>query len=64
MQDDGWRYVTPGQGQLPLAEAIALLRQQGYTGWLVFEHEKRWHPELLEPEEIFPAYVQWVRQLI
>ena len=61
---DGWRYVIPGTGQLPLAEAIRLLRAQGYTGWLVLEHEKRWHPNLPEPEEIFPAYVKWVRAMI
>jgi sugar phosphate isomerase/epimerase len=61
---DGWRYVVPGSGQLPIAEAIALLRQNGYDGWIVFEHEKRWHPELLEPEEIFPRFVKWVNPLV
>jgi sugar phosphate isomerase/epimerase len=61
---DGWRYVVPGTGQLPLAEAIALLKETGYEGWIVFEHEKRWHPELLEPEEILPQFVQWVRGVI
>jgi len=61
---DGWRYVAPGTGQLPLAEAIALLKLHGYKGWLVFEHEKRWHPELPEPKEIFPLFVRWARPLI
>jgi sugar phosphate isomerase/epimerase len=61
---DGWRYVIPGQGQLPLAEAVQILKSHGYEGWLVLEHEKRWHPELLEPEEIFPAFVRWVRPLL
>lgn len=61
---DGWRYVVPGTGQLPLAEAIALLKATGYKGWIVFEHEKRWHPELLEPEEIFPQFVRWARGVI
>ncbi|MBN1991657.1 MAG: sugar phosphate isomerase/epimerase [Anaerolineae bacterium] len=61
---DGWRYVLPGQGQLPLAEAINLLKQNGYEGWLLFEHEKRWHPDLPEPEVVFPAFVQWVRPLL
>ena len=61
---DGWRYVTPGQGQLPLAEAIALLKAHGYNGWFMFEHEKRWHPELAEPEDIFPAFVAWIRPLL
>ena len=61
---DGWRYVIPGTGQLPLADAIRLLRANGYTGWLQFEHEKRWHPELLEPEVIFPAFMKWVKSVL
>ncbi len=62
--EDGWHYVIPGTGQLPLADAIRLLRENGYTGWLQFEHEKRWHPELPEPEVIFPAFVKWVRTVL
>ena len=61
---DGWRYVFPGQGQLPLAEAVQILKSNGYDGWLMFEHEKRWHPTLAEPEEIFPVFAQWARSLI
>jgi sugar phosphate isomerase/epimerase len=59
--DDGWRYVAPGTGQLPLSEAIVLLQESGYDGWVIFEHEKRWHLELPEPEEIFPQFVAWAR---
>ena len=62
--EDGWRYMLPGAGQLPLAQAIALLKSNGYDGWIVLEHEKRWHPNLPEPEEIFPAYVRWARPLL
>jgi len=61
---DGWHYVLPGTGQLPLAEAIALLKQAGYDGWIMFEHEKRWHPELPDPEVAFPAFVRWVKPLV
>lgn len=61
---DGWRYMLPGEGDLPLADAIGLLGRKGYDGWLLFEHEKRWHPELPEPEVAFPAYARWVRGLI
>jgi sugar phosphate isomerase/epimerase len=61
---DGWHYVLPGEGQLPLAEAIALLKQHDYDGWIMFEHEKRWHPDLQEPEVAFPAFVKWIRPLI
>jgi sugar phosphate isomerase/epimerase len=62
--DDGWRYVLPGTGQLPLAEAIALLKEHGYDGWIMFEHEKRWHPTLPEPDVAFPAFVKWIRSLL
>jgi len=61
---DGWRYVPPGTGQLPIAEAIEVLKEGGYDGWIVFEHEKRRHPELPEPEEILPQFVEWVRPLV
>ena len=62
--EDGWHYVLPGEGQLPLAESITILHANGYDGWLQFEHEKRWHPELLEPEVAFPAFTKWARKLI
>jgi sugar phosphate isomerase/epimerase len=61
--EDGWRYVAPGTGQLPLAEGIRLLRKQGYDGWLIFEHERRRHPVLPEPDEIFPQVMDWIRGL-
>jgi sugar phosphate isomerase/epimerase len=60
---DGWRYVLPGQGQLPLADAAAILFKEGYQGWFVFEHEKRWHPELPEPEIAIPAFARWFRSV-
>jgi sugar phosphate isomerase/epimerase len=62
--EDGWRYVTPGAGELPLAASIGLLEVHGVDGWLVFEHEKRWLPGLPEPEDIFPEFVRWVRPLL
>jgi sugar phosphate isomerase/epimerase len=62
--EDGWHYVLPGEGQLPLAEAIGVLRKNGYDGWILFEQEKRWHPDLAEPEVAFPAFVNWVKPLL
>ncbi|MEI8194848.1 MAG: sugar phosphate isomerase/epimerase family protein [Phycisphaerae bacterium] len=61
---DGWRYVLPGTGQLPLAQSIKLLKSHGYQGWLLCEHEKRWHTSLPEPELIFPYFIKWIRPLI
>jgi sugar phosphate isomerase/epimerase len=61
---DGWRYVPCGQGQLPLVEAIELMKSSGYDGWILFEHEKRWHPGLPEPEEAFPQFIEWASKVI
>lgn len=61
---DGWRYVLPGTGQLPLADALRLLKRHAYSGWVIFEHEKRWHPELPEPEAAFPAFIQWAKSVL
>ncbi len=51
------RYVPVGQGEIPLIDAIKALRQIGYRGFLTFEWEKRWHPDLEEPEIVFPHFV-------
>jgi sugar phosphate isomerase/epimerase len=61
---DGWRYVMPGTGQVPIAHAVSLLIEHGYDIWVVLEHEKRWHRELPEPEDIFPAFAQWAKNVI
>jgi len=62
--NDGWRYCLPGEGMLPIREAVLLLVESGYDGWIVFEHEKRWHPELPEPEEAFPVFVRWAQKTL
>ncbi len=62
--EDGWHYVFPGTGSLPLRESINLLKASGYDGWFQFEHEKRWIANLPEPEVAFPAFARWIRPLI
>jgi sugar phosphate isomerase/epimerase len=63
--DDGKiRYVPVGQGQIELRRAVELLREDGRDLFLSFEHEKKWHPELPEPEEAFPQYLRFMRGLV
>ena len=52
-----------GQGDIPLEAIIKQLRSDGYDGYLSFEWEKKWVPSLPEPEEAFPAFVQYMRQV-
>lgn len=50
----GVQLVPLGTGEVPVRESIALLEDAGYDGWLTVEWEKRWHPELDEPEVALP----------
>ena len=61
---DGWHYVAPGTGELPLAESLGLLIKSGYDGWYTLEHEKHWHPNVPEPEEVFPQFISWIQPFI
>ncbi len=49
-----WELVALGEGEVPVRESLAGLRVAGYDGWLTVEWEKRWHPELAEPEVALP----------
>jgi glucosamine-6-phosphate deaminase len=58
------RAVLPGEGEFPAARAIEALRGIGYRGWLSFEWEKKWQPEIEEPEVALPRFVAWVSPLL
>jgi sugar phosphate isomerase/epimerase len=60
--DGGWRYVLPGEGELPLSEGVAALEDRGFNGWIAFEHEKRWHPSLSDPDVAYPQFLRWMEE--
>jgi hypothetical protein len=37
---------------------VQALRRLRYQGYYCFEWEKVWHPDLAEPEMVFPDYVR------
>ena len=37
---------------------VAALAKNGYKGYYCFEWEKKWHPEIEEPEVAFPQYAK------
>jgi sugar phosphate isomerase/epimerase len=59
--DDGWQLVPLGEGEVPVTESLAALRLAGYDGWVSVEWEKRWHPELAEPEVALPQHARSLR---
>jgi sugar phosphate isomerase/epimerase len=52
------RYVLIGTGEVPVKEQVAVLARGGYQGFYGFEWEKKWHPEIEEPEVAFPHYAK------
>jgi len=50
------RYVLTGTGEVPVKRQVAALARTGYRGYYSFEWEKRWHPEIAEPEVAFAQY--------
>lgn len=51
-------YVLTGKGDVPVKRQIEILWKAGYSGYLCFEWEKLWHPDLEEPEVAFADYAQ------
>ncbi|MGW5362173.1 sugar phosphate isomerase/epimerase family protein [Actinopolymorpha pittospori] len=52
-----------GEGTMPIREFVSLLQREGYDGYLSFEWEKAWHPEIEEPEVAIPQYATYMRAL-
>lgn len=60
----GYRYVPVGEGDVPIGAALACLKADGYEGFLTFEWEKLWHPDLAAPEQAFPQFVATLRGML
>ncbi len=54
----------PGTGEVNLRKAMEILAGAGYKGYLSFEWEKKWQPDIEEPEIAFPCYLRYVRGLM
>lgn len=61
-EDGSWQLVLMGEGEIPNHAVIKLLRANGYQGDLSIEWEKKWHPEIEEPEVALPQHAQVVRE--
>ena len=62
--DGSWELVLLGEGDVAVKEALRLLAQRGYAGYVSVEWEKKWHPELAEPEEAFPQHLAVLREYL
>jgi sugar phosphate isomerase/epimerase len=58
------RYVLLGAGEVPVKEQVRVLAAAGYKGLYGFEWEKKWHPEIEEPEVAFPHYAKTMAEYL
>jgi len=61
---DHYVYTPLGEGDIPILEMLQVLWNNGYRGYLTLEWEKRWHPELEDPERILPQYADKLREYL
>jgi len=55
---DDWQLTLLGEGEVPVREMLGLLIAGGYQGWISVEWEKRWHPEIEEPDVALPQHLK------
>jgi len=60
----GGTYCLLGEGDVPIREMLRLLKKSNYDGWINLEWEKRWIPELADPEIAFPQYASKLREYL
>ncbi len=60
INESNYYYTKLGEGDVPVAEMIALLENAGYDGYYSLEWEAAWKPQLknlyLTPDELLKAY--------
>jgi len=62
---DGERvHALIGDGDVPIADSVRVMNDGGYDGWLAYEWEKKWAPDIPEPEIAFPRYVLRMREIL
>jgi sugar phosphate isomerase/epimerase len=57
-------YVLLGRGEVPVREQARVLMQHGYRGLLSFEWEKKWHPDIDDPDVAIPHYAATMREYL
>jgi sugar phosphate isomerase/epimerase len=61
-EGEDWQLVLLGEGEVPVRQMLGLLRAGGYRRWISVEWEKRWHPEIEEPEVALPQHLRLLRE--
>ena len=58
-----WLPVLAGRGRVPFADVMAATEMLKFDGYVSFEWEKYWRPEIEEPEVALPDFISAIRKL-
>jgi len=58
----GYKYCLLGDGDVPNIEAMQILKDAGYDGFMTLEWEKAWHDYLPDASIGFPQFVKKMRE--
>src|SRR5947209_8431773 len=61
---ESWELLLLGEGEIPVKDALRLLKERGYHDYISVEWEKKWHPELAEPEVAFPQHLELLQRYL
>jgi sugar phosphate isomerase/epimerase len=61
--EKGFQLCILGEGDVPLEKIYKLLLKNNYDGYYTLEWEKKWWPDIEEPELAFKAYSKFMREL-
>lgn len=56
--------ALPGEGAVPIPKAVSLLKEIGYDGFLCFEWEKHWHPDIPDADISLPSYINYMNHFV
>jgi sugar phosphate isomerase/epimerase len=59
-----WPLALLGEGDVPTASILRAMRGAGYDGWISVEWEKKWHPQIAEPEVALPQHADKLREYL
>ncbi|HLO45040.1 MAG TPA: sugar phosphate isomerase/epimerase family protein [Leadbetterella sp.] len=60
--NNAYEYTLTGKGEVPINEILRIIEGEKYKGFISFEWEKRWHPELPNPEVALPHFVDYIQK--
>ena len=63
-RDGKVEYCLLGQGDIPVKDAVSLLKDNGYEGYISLEWVRRWYYQLEEPGIVFPHFINAIKNII